>query len=66
MKKKITEETNILKAIEINPKAEEILMQAGLSCLGCVAAHFETLEQGLKAHGFSSKEINEIIEEMNK
>ena len=27
-----------------------VLMNAGLGCIGCAAAQFETLEQGLLAH----------------
>jgi len=67
MKRKIiTEQTEIIEALEINPKAENILAEAGLGCLGCAMASFESLEQGLSAHGFSKKEIKKLIEEMNK
>ncbi|MBT4376909.1 DUF1858 domain-containing protein [archaeon] len=64
--KKITKETNIMEAMEINPKAAEVLAKAGLGCLGCSFAHAETLEQGLMAHGFEEKEIDEVIEKLNK
>lgn len=64
--KKITKETNIFEAIEINPHAAEILMNAGLGCLGCAFANAETLEQGLMAHGFTKKEIDETIRRLNK
>lgn len=62
---KITKNTGIMDAININPKAAEILMEAGLGCLGCAMAHFETLEQGLLAHGLEEKEIDKIIKELN-
>ena len=65
-KKQITKNTNILEAIETNPKVAEILIEAGLGCIGCAVAHFETLEQGLKAHGFNKKQINEMIKRLNK
>ena len=65
-KKQITKNTNILDAFEINPKAEDILMQEGMACVGCMMAQFETLEQGLKAHGFSKKQIEETIKKLNK
>lgn len=64
--KKITKQTNILDAIEINPNTAEVLMQAGLGCIGCSLAHAETLEQGLMTHGFEKKEINKIIEKLNE
>jgi len=65
-KQKITEKTGIMDALEINPDAANLLAEAGLGCLGCAMAHFETLEQGLAAHGFNKKEIKEIIEGLNK
>jgi hybrid cluster-associated redox disulfide protein len=64
--KKITKETNIMEAIDLNPNTAEILMDAGLGCIGCSLAHAETLEQGLMAHGFEGKEIDELIEKLNK
>lgn len=66
---------NIMKEMTIQEifykypdKREElamVLMKAGLGCLGCAAAQFETLEQGLLAHGKSPKEITTIISDLN-
>ena len=64
--KKITEKTNIIEALEINPNAAEILFQAGLGCLGCAFANVENLGQGLQAHGYEKNEIKKIIEKLNK
>ena len=66
MTNKITKETNIMEALEINPDASEILMDAGLGCIGCMFAHAENIAQGLSAHGFSDKEIDEIIDRLNE
>ena len=63
---KITKETNIQEAMNINPSAIEVLAEAGLGCIGCAFAHSETLEEGLKAHGFEEKEIMDVIEKLNK
>jgi len=63
---KITRNTNIMEAMDINPETAEILMEAGLGCIGCALAHAETLEQGLLAHGFDDKRIEEVIEKLNK
>jgi len=65
-KKQITKKTGIIEALEINPNAADILAEAGLGCIGCSMAHFETLEQGLTAHGFKKKETKEILERLNK
>jgi hybrid cluster-associated redox disulfide protein len=66
MKKQITKNTGIIEAIDINPKAVDILAREGMGCIGCAMAHFETLGQGLEAHGFKKKEIEKIIERLNK
>lgn len=63
---KITRETGIAEALAINPEAAEILMEAGLGCIGCMFSQAENLEQGLSAHGFSEKEINEIVNLLNE
>ncbi|MEA3248378.1 MAG: DUF1858 domain-containing protein [Nanoarchaeota archaeon] len=65
-KKQITKDTGIIDALEINPNAADILTEAGLGCLGCSMAAFETLEQGLAAHGFGEKEVEDILERLNK
>lgn len=64
---KITKNTNLSKLLNKHPKLNEILMfKYGLHCFGCVAASFETLEQGAKAHGMTDKEIEKMIEKLNK
>ena len=64
--KEITKQTNIMEALEINPNAAEILSEAGLGCIGCSMANAESLEQGLLAHGFELKDIDDVIEKLNK
>ena len=63
---KITKDTGIMEIIKKNPKAIEILMKSGMHCVGCMAAHFETIEQGCLAHGMNEKQINKLIKELNK
>ena len=63
---KITKNMNLAEVMEHCPKAGEILSEYGLHCLGCVAASFENLEDAMKVHGLSEKEIDKIIEEINK
>ena len=54
---KITKDTVIAKAIEINPKAGEILMSYGMHCLGCAIAHGETIAQ--------AADLDAMLEELN-
>ncbi len=66
MVKKITKNTKISEALQIDPQAAEILFKAGLMCVGCPMSMQETIEQGCLAHGIEKKEINKIIERLNK
>ncbi|HEU63940.1 MAG: hypothetical protein KR126chlam4_00781 [Candidatus Anoxychlamydiales bacterium] len=43
----------------------DVLMQVGLGCCGCAGAQFETIEQGLMAHGKSQEEINKTLSDLN-
>ena len=44
----------------------EIMMEFGIHCIGCGASGFETLEQGVLGHGFSEKELNKLVGDLNK
>ena len=65
-KKKITKDINLKKLIEDYPESVEAMMEFGLHCIGCVAASFETLEEGMKAHGCSDKDIKKVVKDINK
>jgi len=63
---KITKKTSIGEIInEKGTKAAEVLMKAGMGCVGCPMAQMESLEDGCKGHGLSDKEIAEVVEELN-
>ena len=62
MEKKITENTTIFDALEINPKAGEILMAHGMHCLGCARAHGETVGEAADVHG---ADLAKMLEELN-
>ena len=67
---KITKNTLIAEILAENPeKAQllsEIMLDFGIHCVGCGAAAFETLEQGVLGHGFSEEDLNNLIKEINK
>lgn len=63
MEKKITENTLIMEAIEINPNAGEILVGYGMHCLGCAVAHGETVGEAAQVHGIN---VEELINALNK
>ncbi|MEG1537056.1 MAG: DUF1858 domain-containing protein [Clostridiales bacterium] len=47
----ITKEMGIMEIVQQWPQTVQILMQYGMGCIGCAAAHFENIEQGATAHG---------------
>ena len=59
---KITENTTIFEALEINPNAGEILMQYGMHCLGCALAHGETVGEAVGVH---SADLEEVLAKLN-
>jgi len=60
---KITKEMPITEIIQLYPKTIEVFSKYNLGCLGCIAARFETLEDGLVAHGIN---VDEFLAEVNK
>jgi len=48
------------------PKTAEVMMNAGLHCVGCHVASWESIEQGAKAHGMKDEDVDKMVEEMNK
>lgn len=46
-------------------KLAQEITNAGLQCVGCQAATWETLEAGMLGHGFSNEEIDELAFRLN-
>ena len=59
----ITKDMSIMRLCRHIPIPVEILMNAGMGCLGCAAAHFENIEQGAMAHGI---DIDALIDALNE
>lgn len=45
------------------PEKAQILLDAGMHCLGCPAAQMETLEEACSVHGI---DVEELVEKLNK
>ena len=67
--KEISKNTIIAEILENNPEKamaiSEKLMEFGVHCIGCGASTFETLEQGVLGHGYTEKELNILIKDLN-
>lgn len=61
--KKIDKKINMAELIEKYPEAKDVLVEMGLGCVGCVASQFETLEEGLMAHGL---DVDVVLNKINK
>ena len=64
--KEVTKDMNIREMVMMDEGIAEILMNAGMHCLGCMMSHFENLEQACAVHGIDAdalfNEINEYLE----
>lgn len=59
----IKKDMTIGELLEKSPEKAEILMEAGMHCLGCPASSGETIEEACMVHGI---DVDEIIEKLNK
>ena len=59
----IDKDMTIGEILEIAPEKAEILMNAGMHCLGCPASQGETLEEACEVHGI---DVEEVLKELNK
>jgi len=66
---KITKEMTIEEILGRFPQKSQKLAQeitsAGLHCVGCQAATWETLEGGMLSHGYSMEEIDALVVKLN-
>jgi hybrid cluster-associated redox disulfide protein len=57
---------NIREMVLMDEGIAELLMGAGMHCLGCMMSHFENLEQACAVHGIDAdalvNQINEYLE----
>ncbi len=51
------------KLLEENPDKADILLEAGMHCLGCLVAQDETIEEACEVHGI---DVEELVKELNK
>ena len=63
---KISSEMNIGEVVMKFPETVHVMMKYGLHCVGCHVAAFETIKQGAMAHGMDKKQLDKMIEDLNK
>lgn len=61
--KMIEKTMRIGELLEKHPEKAEVLLSAGMHCLGCPSAQAETLEEACAVHGI---DVEELVAELNK
>lgn len=59
---KFNKDTKIGEILEVAPEKAEILLQAGMHCLGCPASQEEKLEEACAVHGI---DVEELVKTLN-
>ena len=57
-----TKDMGIIDVVNKHPLAMDIFRAYGLGCVGCMAAQFETLEEGCMAHGI---DVDFLVPDLN-
>jgi len=60
---KITAEMTIAQIIKLCPKAQKILMQHGMYCIGCAVGESESLADAAEMHQI---DLEELLTDLNK
>ena len=58
----IRKDMTIGELLEVAPDKADILLEAGMHCLGCPASQAETIEEACEVHGI---EVEELIKKLN-
>ncbi len=59
----ITKDMRITEVIHEFPETLEIFMDHGVGCIGCHAAEYETLEEGIALHGIDIDKFVQLLNE---
>jgi hybrid cluster-associated redox disulfide protein len=62
----ITKDIGIMELVQKYPQAVAVLQQFGMGCIGCAAAHFESVGEGAAAHGIDVDAMMEAINQAVK
>jgi iron-sulfur cluster assembly accessory protein len=62
----ITKEMTMGEILQRWPRSAEIFQDYGLHCFGCHVNIFESLADGVAAHGMDEKTMNELLDDLNK
>ena len=58
----ISKDMTIGKLLEVAPEKADILLNAGMHCLGCPSSQAETIEEACEVHGI---DVEELMKQLN-
>lgn len=58
----IRKDMTIGELLEAAPEKADILLDAGMHCLGCPASQAESIEEACEVHGI---DVNELMQKLN-
>ena len=58
----IEKNINLVELIQKYPEKVDILLEAGMHCLGCMASQFESLEEACMVHGI---DVDDLLAKLN-
>ncbi len=58
----IRKDMTIGELLEVAPEKADILLEAGMHCLGCPASQAETIEEACEVHGI---DVEELMKQLN-
>ncbi len=59
----IEKDMNLKDLLNKYPESARVFAAYGIGCLGCALATYETIEQGINAHGI---DIDDFMKDLNK
>lgn len=62
----VNKETRIGEIVQKYPESIDILMAAGMHCLGCAASQMESLEDACMVHGIDSQLLEDALNQVIK
>lgn len=60
-KTKITKDMNIQEVLQEYPQLFEVFLSHQIGCIGCHAAQFETIEEGISSHGIDVDKFVQLL-----
>lgn len=60
--KQVTKDMYIGEILQLDRGLAEVLMNAGMHCLGCPSSQMETIEEAAMVHGFN---VDDLLDQLN-